>query len=50
MITVDIVMPFGGYRGGIENVMYEWSRGLPDDEFNLRFFNVSPGLSDYLKG
>ncbi len=50
MITVDVVMPFGGYRGGIENVMYEWSRGLPDDEFNLRFFNVSPGLSDYLKG
>ena len=50
MITVDVVMPFGGYRGGIENIMYEWSRGLPDDEINLRFFHASPGIVDYLKG
>ncbi len=51
MITVDIVMPVGGSAGGgVETILYGWSRNLPDDEINLRFFHITPGPADYLKG
>ncbi len=50
MITVDIAMPYGGSQGGLENILYEWSRKFPDEEFELRFFHSMPGFCDYLKG
>ena len=51
MITVDVVMPTGGSAGGgVETILYEWSRNIPDDEIRLRFFHISPGQADYLKG
>lgn len=51
MITVDVVMPTGGSAGGgVETILYEWSRNLPNEEIRLRFFHISPGQADYLKG
>lgn len=49
MITVDIVCPTGGLRGGIENVIKEWTRNLDHTKFDLRIVHMEPGIS-YLEG
>jgi UDP-D-galactose:(glucosyl)LPS alpha-1,6-D-galactosyltransferase len=48
-ITVDIVSPYGGKEGGIENVIRSWTRNLNPDLFNLRVMHMTPGIA-YLNG
>lgn len=49
MITVDIVSPLGGNVGGVENVIYDWTRHIDGDLVNLRVFHCYKGGA-YLKG
>lgn len=48
-ITVDIVSPYGGREGGIEDVIYAWTQFINKDIFNLRVMHMTPGIA-YLKG
>lgn len=50
MITVDIVMPTGGSRGGVEYVIKAWTQSLISQKYNLRIFHITPGQIDYLDG
>ena len=50
MITIHLVMPTGGSRGGVENVIKAWTRRLDPVRFDLRIFHISPGQNDYLDG
>ena len=49
MITVDIVSPLGGDAGGVENVIFKWSRMIDPQRINLRIFHCYRGGA-YLKG
>ncbi len=48
-IKVDIVSPYGGKEGGIEDVIRAWSRCLNPDLFDLRIMHMTPGIA-YLEG
>lgn len=48
MITVDILSPVGGSKGGIENVIRLWKGNLDKDVFRLRVIHMAPGMA-YLK-
>lgn len=50
MTTVDIVMPAGGSRGGVEYVIKAWTRSFLSEKYNLRIFHITPGNIDYLDG
>ncbi len=50
MITIDVVMPQGGSRGGVEYVLNAWTRSVISQKYNLRIFHFLPGTSDYLDG
>ena len=47
-IIVDIVVPYGGHKGGVEDVIYSWTQNLDPDIFDLRIFHMTPGIA-YLK-
>lgn len=49
MITIDIVCPTGGLRGGVENVIKKWVKHIDHEKFDLRIFHCHEGLS-YLEG
>ncbi len=49
MIRVDIVSPLGGNVGGVENVIYGWSRNINGEKVDLRIFHCYQGGA-YLKG
>lgn len=49
MITVDILSPVGGNKGGIENVIRLWKEKLDKNVFRLRVIHMAPGMA-YLKG
>lgn len=48
-IVVDIVSPYGGKEGGIEDVIRAWTRHLNKDIFDLRVMHMTPGIA-YLDG
>lgn len=48
-ITVDIVSPYGGREGGIEDVIRSWTENLNPDLFKLRVMHMTPGIA-YLNG
>ncbi len=50
MYTVDIVMPTGGSRGGVEYVINAWTKSIISEKYDLRVFHVVPGKEDYLEG
>ena len=50
MKTIDIVMPTGGSRGGVEYVINAWTKSAISNLYNLRVFHISPGPCDYLEG
>ncbi len=50
MITIDIVMPTGGSKGGVEYVINAWTKSQISKKYNLRIFHISPGEMDYLDG
>ena len=45
MITVDILSPVGGSKGGIENVIRLWKGNLDKDVFRLRVIHMAPGMA-----
>ncbi len=47
-MTIDIVMPTGGTKGGVEYVLNSWISSDISQLYNLRFFHVTPGNTDYL--
>ena len=48
-IIVDIVSPYGGREGGIEDVIRAWTKNLNMDLFDLRVMHMTPGIA-YLDG
>ncbi len=50
MKTVDIVMPHGGSRGGVEYVINSWTKSFISTKYDLRIFHTIPGNEDYLDG
>ena len=48
-IVVDIVNPYGGLRGGIEDVIRTWTKNLDSTIFDLRVMHMTPG-TEYLEG
>ncbi len=48
-IIVDIVNPYGGHQGGIEDVIRSWTQNLDKDIFDLRVMHMTPG-TEYLEG
>ncbi len=50
MYTIDIVMPAGGSRGGVEYVINSWTKSFLSEKYDLRIFHVVPGKEDYLDG
>lgn len=48
-IIVDIVCPYGGAKGGVEEVIRAWKTELDADIFRLRVFHMTPGTK-YLDG
>lgn len=48
-IVVDIVNPYGGFQGGIEDVIRSWTKNLDDAVFDLRVMHMTPGTG-YLDG
>ena len=48
-IIVDIVCPYGGKKGGVEDVIRAWSENLDRDLFDLRIMHMTPGIA-YLNG
>ena len=50
MITIDIVMPTGGSKGGVERVISAWANSFISEKYNLRIFHTYPGKYDYLYG
>lgn len=49
MIIIDILSPVGGKKGGIENVIKQWTENLPLMGFEVRVIHMSPGIK-YLNG
>lgn len=47
-MIIDIVMPTGGTKGGVEYVLNEWIRSDISKQHELRFFHITPGTVDYL--
>lgn len=43
-------MPTGGSHGGVESVLLKWANNFDRNKYDLRFFHISPGTEDYLKG
>lgn len=50
MKIIDIVMPQGGSRGGVEYVINAWTKSIISSRYELRIFHFLPGTSDYLDG
>ena len=48
-ITIDIVCPYGGSKGGVEDVIYSWVQNLNNDLFEIRVMHMTPGTA-YLHG
>ncbi|WP_027216534.1 glycosyltransferase [Butyrivibrio fibrisolvens] len=48
-IVVDIVNPYGGNKGGIEDVIRSWTQNLDKELFELRVMHMTPGI-EYLEG
>ncbi len=48
-IVIDVVCPYGGRQGGIEDVIYSWTQNLPSQLFDLRILHMTPGIG-YLHG
>ena len=48
-IVVDIVNPYGGHKGGIEDVIVAWTKNLDQNLFDLRIMHMTPG-TEYLNG
>ena len=48
--TIDVVMPTGGSRGGVEYVIKSWTQSILSEKYNLRIFHVVQGGEDYLDG
>lgn len=50
MFTVDIVMPMGGFAGGVEDVISLWTKNIDQSKMKLRVFHMARGGQDYLNG
>ncbi len=48
-IIVDIVCPYGGSKGGVEDIIKAWTTDLDPDLFDLRVMHMTPGTK-YLEG